>query len=76
MPSGTVLLPLSYLSFDAGEFWLGGTRVSLDSVVYAFWNGQTAESIVQSFPTLSAAVARDTALAGAIGCQAVGSGWI
>jgi uncharacterized protein (DUF433 family) len=30
-----------------------GTRVSLDSIVYAFLNGQTAESIVQSFPTLS-----------------------
>lgn len=30
-----------------------GTRVSLDSIVYAFWRGETAESIAQSFPTLS-----------------------
>jgi len=30
-----------------------GSRVSLDSIVYAYWNGQTAESIAQSFPTLS-----------------------
>jgi uncharacterized protein (DUF433 family) len=29
-----------------------GSRVSLDSVVYAFLDGQTAESIAQSFPTL------------------------
>ncbi|MEA2603200.1 MAG: hypothetical protein QOF89_4192 [Acidobacteriota bacterium] len=34
-------------------FWISGSRVSLDSIVYAFLNGQTAESIVQSFPTLS-----------------------
>lgn len=34
-------------------FWLAGTRVSLDSVVHAFWSGQAAESIAQSFPTLS-----------------------
>ncbi|HEX9294353.1 MAG TPA: DUF433 domain-containing protein [Polyangiaceae bacterium] len=33
-------------------YWVEGTRVSLDSVVYAFWNGQTPESIAQSFPTL------------------------
>ena len=30
-----------------------GTRVSLDSIVYAFWRGQTAESIAQSFPVLT-----------------------
>jgi len=30
-----------------------GTRVSLDSVVHAFWSGQTAESIAQSFPALT-----------------------
>ena len=29
------------------------TRVSLDSIVYAFWRGQTAESIAQSFPVLT-----------------------
>lgn len=32
---------------------LAGSRVSLDSIVYAFLNGQSPESIVESFPTLS-----------------------
>ena len=32
---------------------VAGTRVSLDSVVHAFWRGQTAESIAQSFPVLT-----------------------
>jgi uncharacterized protein (DUF433 family) len=32
---------------------LVGSRVSLDSVVYAFLDGQSPESIVESFPTLS-----------------------
>jgi uncharacterized protein (DUF433 family) len=34
-------------------YWIKGSRVSLDSIVYAFLNGQTAESIAQSFPVLS-----------------------
>lgn len=29
------------------------TRVSLDSLVYAFWRGETPESIAQSFPVLN-----------------------
>jgi uncharacterized protein (DUF433 family) len=32
---------------------IAGTRISLDSIVYAFWHGQTAESIAQSFPVLT-----------------------
>jgi uncharacterized protein (DUF433 family) len=44
---------VSYVEEHDGVLWLATTRVSLDSVVYAFWNGQTAESIAQSFPTLS-----------------------
>lgn len=35
---------------------LAGTRVSLDSVVYAFVEGATPEEIAQSFPTLDLAV--------------------
>jgi uncharacterized protein (DUF433 family) len=38
--------------FD-GAYRIVGTRVSLDSIVYAYWNGQTAESIAQSFPALT-----------------------
>ncbi len=37
---------------DAG-YWIMGTRISLDSVVYAFLNGKSPESIVQSFPLLT-----------------------
>ena len=35
-----------------GFFRVAGTRVSLDSIVYAFLSGQSAESIAQSFPVL------------------------
>src|SRR4030042_3330960 len=34
-------------------YWIVGTRVSLDSSIYAFLSGQTAESIAQSFPVLT-----------------------
>lgn len=42
-----------YVEAREQGYWIAGTRVSLDSVVQAFLNGQTAESIAQSFPTLS-----------------------
>jgi uncharacterized protein (DUF433 family) len=35
-----------------GGYSVAGSRVSLDSIVYAFLGGQTAESIAASFPTL------------------------
>jgi len=35
-----------------GGFWITGTRVSLDSIVYAFLRGASPESIAQSFPVL------------------------
>ncbi|BCL36785.1 DUF433 domain-containing protein [Nostoc sp. MS1] len=34
-------------------YWIKGSRISLDSVVYAFLNGDSPESIVQNFPLLS-----------------------
>ena len=34
-------------------YWIAGTRVSLDSVVYAFLEGLSPESIVDSFDTLT-----------------------
>jgi len=43
----------SYIEQRDGGYWVAGTRVSLDSIVYAFLNGQTAESIAQSFPLLT-----------------------
>lgn len=42
-----------YVEKRTGSYRIIGSRVSLDSIVYAFWNGQTAESIAQSFPTLT-----------------------
>ncbi|MBM4254494.1 MAG: DUF433 domain-containing protein [Deltaproteobacteria bacterium] len=42
-----------YVSQIDGAYRLTGTRVSLDSIVYAFLDGQTAESIAQSFPVLT-----------------------
>jgi len=42
-----------YVDGRDGGYWVSGTRVSLDSIVYAFLNGQTAESIGQSFPVLT-----------------------
>ena len=36
-----------------GSWRIATTRVSLDSVITAFWNGSTPEEICQDFPTLS-----------------------
>ena len=42
-----------YVDKREGGCWVAGTRVSLDSIVYAFLERQTAESIAQSFPVLT-----------------------
>ena len=42
-----------YIEQRGEGYWVAGTRVSLDSIVYAYWGGQTAESIAQSFPVLT-----------------------
>jgi uncharacterized protein (DUF433 family) len=42
---------------SGGVVRVGRTRVSLDSVAYAFERGATAEEIVESFPTLTLAEA-------------------
>jgi hypothetical protein len=34
-------------------YWIEGTRISLDSIVYSFLNGDSPESITQNFPLLS-----------------------
>ena len=38
---------------ENGAYRIAGTRISLDSVVYAFWRGESPESIVDSFPDLT-----------------------
>lgn len=43
----------SYVNKTASGFRVSDTRVSLDSVVYAFLDGQTPEAIAQCFPTLT-----------------------
>jgi len=43
----------SYVEQREGGYWVAGTRVSLDSIVYAFRRGAAPESIKRSFPVLS-----------------------
>jgi len=43
----------SYVEHRDGGYWVAGTRVSLDSLVYGFREGHTAESLAQSFPVLT-----------------------
>jgi uncharacterized protein (DUF433 family) len=38
---------------DADTLRVTGTRVSLASLVHAYWRSESPESIVQSFPSLS-----------------------
>jgi len=42
-----------YIEQREEEYWIEGTRISLDSVVYSFLNGESPESIAQNFPILS-----------------------
>ena len=43
----------AYIEQRDGAYMAAGTRVSLDSIVYAFLSGQSAEAIAQAFPLLS-----------------------
>jgi uncharacterized protein (DUF433 family) len=42
-----------YVEQIEGAYRIAGTRVWLESIVRAYLNGQTAESITQSFPALT-----------------------
>jgi uncharacterized protein (DUF433 family) len=44
--------PVSLKTDDDGVVRVGNTRVTLDTVVYAFCDGATAEEIVQQYPSL------------------------
>jgi uncharacterized protein (DUF433 family) len=46
----TQTIPL--VRHESGVIRVGGTRVSLDSVLYAFLDGSTPEEIVQQYPSL------------------------
>jgi uncharacterized protein (DUF433 family) len=42
-----------YVEQREGVYMVAGARVSLDSIVYAFVSGQSAEAIAQAFPVLN-----------------------
>ena len=42
-----------YVQQRDGAYWIGESRVSLDSVAYAFLRGSSPESIAQSFPLIT-----------------------
>ena len=42
-----------YIERRNGGYYFVGSRVSLDSVVYQFLQGESPEAIVQAFPSLS-----------------------
>jgi uncharacterized protein (DUF433 family) len=43
----------SYIENRNEGYWVEGTRISLDSIVYAFRQGLSPEGIVQAFPLLT-----------------------
>ena len=49
----SVVAAKSYVEYRQEAYWVAGTRISLDSIVYAFQRGLSPESIVQSFPLLT-----------------------
>jgi uncharacterized protein (DUF433 family) len=42
-----------YVEMRGGTYYLFGTRISLDSIVYAFRRGASPETIKSSFPALT-----------------------
>ncbi|MES1022395.1 DUF433 domain-containing protein [Gloeocapsa sp. BRSZ] len=48
-----VILSKQYVEQCEAGYWLSGSRVSLDSIIYSFLRGELPEQIVQSFPTLT-----------------------
>lgn len=42
-----------YIEYRDEGYWIAGTRISLDSVVYAFLRGASPEAIARSFPLLT-----------------------
>ena len=41
-----------YIEQRSGSYYVAGTRISLDSVVYSFNEGQSPEAIQEEFPLL------------------------
>ena len=49
----SAIVAKQYVEQRDGGFWIISSRISLDSVLYAFKSGLSPESIVQSFPLLT-----------------------
>jgi uncharacterized protein (DUF433 family) len=47
------LMPKEYVDLSEGAYRIANTRVSLDSLVYLFREGMSAESMVESYPALT-----------------------
>ena len=43
----------TYVEQREGGYWIGDTRISLDSIIHAFKHGAAPESIKRSFPLLT-----------------------
>jgi len=44
-----------YVEFSEGDYYVAGSRVLLEAVVYEFLDGRSPETIQQAFPTLKLA---------------------
>ena len=48
------MTPTEYVVKTTDDGWrIAGSRVSLDSVIHAYWNGRLPEAIVADFPSLT-----------------------
>src|ERR1700730_15331403 len=45
-------MPKEYIEERDGNYYVAGTRISLDSIVHAFRRGESAETICQNFELL------------------------
>ena len=43
----------TYIDHENDTYRVAGIRISLDSLIYAYLNGHTAEAIAQAFPLLT-----------------------
>src|ERR1700690_986793 len=50
---GETAMPGEHVERRNGGYYVAGTRVSLDSLVYAFREGESPEAIPQNFPSLT-----------------------
>jgi uncharacterized protein (DUF433 family) len=46
-------LSKEYVERRNQAYWMAGTRISLDSVIYSFLDGDAPETIARNFPLLS-----------------------